>query len=196
MRRAVFWISSTAFVLGFVMLGVTRAYSHNRGELYQAAATDFAVALIDLAVTIGIVDLLLKSHSERQRIQSIAPRAAEFAQTLRELRSIRDRYLSGQPSLGDLERYKRVATTVQHSAFDLYLLVSAADAVLGSSLLKLSETMREHADQVEDAIASVRNASADVSTLIDRVNSCGQSILDRSDQLNNRLLHDFHQESV
>lgn len=196
MRRSVPWIASIAFLLGIATLAITRTFSPDHSELYRAAATDFAVSLIDLAITVGVVDLLLKSYSEHQRIQSITPRAEEFVRLLGECRTVRNRYLGDHSSVGDLERYRRVAVSVQHSAFDLHMLVSASNAVLASNLLQLSHNMREHAEAIEDAISSTRNASADASRWIERVSQSSDQILESGNQLKDTLVHEYPSEKA
>lgn len=71
------------------------------------------------------------------------------------------------------------------------MLISLADAVLAGSLLGLSEQMREHAEAVEGAIASIRNASADLSTWVERVNQLSESILESCNQVEDKLAQEY-----
>jgi hypothetical protein len=83
MRYAAWWVAGVALLLGVASLFVTRVYSPDRAEFDQGVATEFGVALLDLAITVGVVDFLLKRYSKLQRPQSIAARVHELIEKLR-----------------------------------------------------------------------------------------------------------------
>lgn len=186
MRHAVGWVALAAFALGVSILIRTAHVAHDRGQVAEAASIEFAAALIEIAITVGVVDLLLKSHSERQHRQSVSPRIAELAAHLRNLSVIAGRYLTA-PTLGDLERYRRVAVDVQQAAFGIYILVSSSNAVLASDLLRLSHQMRDHIEAIEDALAACRNASVDVDKVVQRLTTAGSKLSASGGQLADQL---------
>lgn len=195
MRHAVRWVALGGLLFGISILAVTVFQSDNRGQVFEAAATDFAVAFVEIAITVGVVDLLLKSYSERQHRQSVIPRVEELVLHLRNLSTLIDRYLSA-PSLADLERYRRVAVDVQQSAFGLYILMSNANAVFASELLRLSHQMREHVEAVEDAMASCRNASTDADNVVERLKQSGAELFESGSQLTDRLTIEYPSEAL
>jgi hypothetical protein len=128
-------------------------------------------------------------------MQSITPRVREFISLLSGLRTVGNRYI-GDASIGDLERYRRVVVSVQRSAFDLHMLISASNAVLASDLLKLSQEMTKHAEAVEDAISFIRNASADSLKWVKRVSEGSEKIFEYSNQLRDKLAHEYCPEDA
>jgi hypothetical protein len=186
MRRAVPWVASIASFMAILILTVTWVNSPDHAEVYRSVAIDFAVSLLDLAITVGIVDLLLNAYSERQRFLSIAPRAQEFVQEIDRLHAAQGRYL-GNPTGSDLERYRRLAVDVAQSAFDLHLLMGGGDAVLASELLRFSHRMKAQVEAAEDAILFLKNASSDSSDWIEKVRDGSKDLAAAADQLNDKL---------
>ena len=160
MRHAVRWIALLSLVIGIGVLAGILMHSPNRPGIAEAAATDFSVAMIDLAITVGIVDLLLKSYSERQRAKSIKPRASELVQKVEVLRKAQKRYLHNR-SASDLERYRRIVTELERGSFDLHILMTESDPILAGELLHLSHDMAAHSETIEDAIIALRNEAGD-----------------------------------
>jgi hypothetical protein len=175
MRHPVGIVASVAVVLGVAILIANGMAAPNFAEFRQAASTDFAVALLEVAITVGIVDLLLKSHADRRHRESVAPRVQEFIEHLRELDAVRQQHLSSA-SLGDLERYRRIVADVQEGAFGLYILLLTNNSELASPLLKFSHEMREQVAFVRDAMASVQNESTDCSKRLDHVKTNGAEL--------------------
>lgn len=190
MRHAAFWVASFAFFLGAVLLWLTYVLSPDRAELYRGAATDFAVALIDLGITVGVVDFLLKSYSERQRVQSIVPRTQELTSAFIKLQAVEKRYLSGL-SVADLELYRRAAADVQQSTFGLYILLLVSNTIFASDLLRLSQQMREHVEAVEDAIASIKNGSLDAARRAGQVRKISRELFEAGTGLAERLAREY-----
>ena len=190
-RRAVPWIASIAFLLGVATLAITRAYSSDHSEIYRSAAIDFAVSLIDLAITVGVVDLLIKSYSEHQLVQSITPRAEELRSLVSQFRTAQNEYLGERTSVADLERCRRLVVSIQHFAFDLHTLVSTSSSVLASDLLKLSHDMRELSETIEDAITFTRNVSVDTPTWVQKVIQNSKQISEFAGKLNTALADEY-----
>jgi hypothetical protein len=191
MRHAAFWVASVGLFMGAVFLYLTYVFSPDHAELYRAATTDFAVALIELGITVGVVDLLLKSYAERQRVQSIVPRAQELTNAFTKLQSVEKRYLTGL-SVADIELYRRVAADVQQSTFGLYILLLVSNTIFASDLLRLSQQMREHVEVVEDAISSIKNGSLDASGRVGQVRKTSKELFEAGTVLAERLAREYH----
>lgn len=175
MRHPVATVASVACALAVAILVANGIYAPIFGDFLRAASTDFSVALIEVAITVGIVDFLLKSHSDRQHRKSVAPRVEEFIEQLRELDAVRQQHLSSA-SLGDLEQYRRLVSDVQEAAFGLYILLLTNSSELASPLLKFSHEVREQVASVQDAMISLENESTDSTKRLDNVKASGAAL--------------------
>jgi hypothetical protein len=129
MRRPAPVIAILAAAAGAAILAIAGLFAADRSQFVESALTDFAVGLIEVAITVGIVDRLLNWHAERQHRESVAPRVLEFIEQLRRLDSVRQQYLASA-SRGDLEVYRRVAEELQESSFGLSILLSVNNSAL------------------------------------------------------------------
>jgi hypothetical protein len=195
MRHAVAWVASIALLLGATILWVTHAHSPDHAEFFRSVAVDSAVALVDLAITVGVIDLFLKSYSERQRLRSVKPRVAEFFNEFQRLQAAHRRNLK-DATVVDLERYRRAAAAVQRSAFDLHGLLPDSDSVVSSNLLRLSHELQDHTEIVEDAIASVRNESEDAEQWISELRNQGEAIFRSADPTAEALVAEYHPQKL
>lgn len=195
MRHAVRWITALALLVGTGGLALTVMYSSNRAGVAEAIATDFSVAMIDLAITVGVVDLLLKSYSERQRVKSITPRVMELIQKLEKLQGSQKRYLHNA-SPNDLERYRRAVSETERATFDLHILMAESHSVLASNLLRLSHDMVEHLETIEDAMTALRNKASDSNRWVDEVASQSERLFSDGSGLTSSLRSEFHEERL
>ena len=195
MRHAVRWITALALLVGIGTLAITITFASNRAGIAEAIATDFSVAMIDLAITVGVVDLLLKSYSERQRVKSITPRVMELIQKLEKLRDSQKRYLHNSSS-SDLERYRRAVSETERATFDLHILIAESHSLLASNLLRLSHDMAEHLETIEDAMTALRNQASDSHRWIDEVASQSERLFSDGNDLTSSLRSEFHEERL
>jgi hypothetical protein len=186
MRRPAPVIAYMAAALGAAILAAVGLFAVDRSRFVESALTDFAVGLIEVAITVGIVDRLLKWHAERQHREAVAPRVLEFIEQLRRLDSVRQQYLASA-SRGDLEVYRRVAEELQESAFGLSILLSVNNSALASPLVRLSHQMRAQAESVRDLMFAARTGSTDYDQRLDQVKTSGFDLYESGCQLTDEL---------
>lgn len=186
MRRPVTTIALVASVSAASLLLAVRLSTPDPKQFLQSASTDLAIAFIEVAVTVGIVDLLLQTHTERHNRRSIAPRVHEFIEHLRFAEAAREQRLSTS-SLGDLEQYRRVVADLQEAAFGLSILLSTVDSQLASPLLKFSRDLREQLELIQDAMAALQNASTDSGKRIARADTNGRTVYESGGRLTDDL---------
>jgi len=131
--------------------------------------------VIGIALTVGLVDVLLQRRAERDFTEAATPRISELRAVFSKVTDIQEK-LPARPTKDDLSRYRAALQEAVSACHDLNLLVASRRPQLASELSSFASVTRALVIAVDNLMTDLLNEAMGLSNAFESLRAGGRAL--------------------